>query len=233
MKTGTAQITVGESRRAAERFTGVAVVVDVLRCSTTLCALLACGKKDVRVYADKAAAVEARLARPETEFFSELEYPPGFEKFDNSPWQALHADPSKPAISITGAGTQAMLGCTSARRILAGCFANIPYIAPYLRGLEDEVMIVPACLFFHYHIEDVVCAHAIADAVAGKDTADKAIARLMKNGRAEEFLEARKATGEKDVALALKVGTLKAIPEISLRGKYGQVTNALPSAREP
>lgn len=208
----------------------MAVVVDVLRCSTTLCALLACGKKDVRVYSDKTAAVAARLARPETEFFSELEYPENFKKFDNSPWQALHSDPAKPAISITGAGTQAMLGCTRAKRILAGCFANLPYIAPYLRSLKEEILIVPACLFFHYHIEDVVCAHAIADAVAGENTAEQAIERLLKNGRAEEFLEARKATGKKDVALALKVGTLKAIPEIKLRAQYGQVTNAIPES---
>ena len=208
-------------------WTGTAVVVDVLRSSTTLCALLASGKKKIRVFGDKKAALAAKT--PRDEFFSELDYPPSFRRFDNSPWQALHkSDKKRPAIVVTGAGTKAQLSLKKASRVLAACFSNFPVATKYLKRLEGRVLVVPAALFNEYHVEDYLCARAIVQAVKGGKNADKkAVKKFLSTKRPAAFLHIRKENGKNDMALALDIGSLPVLPEIKLEGEHGVVTNAL------
>jgi len=179
------------------------------------------------VFGDKESALAAR--GPEDEFFSELDYPPGFRKFDNSPWQALHqADRSRPAILVTGAGTKAQLAMTKASRLLAGCFANFDAITSYLQQLGGKVLVVPAALFNDYHIEDHLCAEAITAAAQGeKGAAQEAIRKFMLTKRPSEFLELRKENGKNDMALALSLDALPVLPEIKIRNGFGEVFNAV------
>jgi len=199
----------------------------VLRSSTTLCALLASGKKDIRVFGDRESALAAR--RPDDEFFSELEYPPGLRKFDNSPWQALHqADKNKPAILVTGAGTKAQLALSGAERVLAGCFANFSTITEYIKKLGGEVLVVPAALFNDYHVEDYLCAQAISEAALGRAAAAQdALESFRRTTRPAEFLELRKENGKNDMALALSLDALPVLPEIKIRNGFGEVFNAV------
>ena len=199
----------------------------MLRSSTTLCALLASGKKKIRVFGDKESALSARA--PEDEFFSELDYPPGFQKFDNSPWQALHlSDKNRPAIVVTGAGTKAQLAMKKASRLLAGCFANFDLITSYLQEIGGEVLVVPAALFNDYHVEDHLCAEAITLAAQGqKGAAQEAIRKFMLTERPPEFLELRKENGKNDMALGLDLNALPVIPEIKLKNGWGEVSDAL------
>lgn len=201
----------------------------MLRSSTTLCALLTSGKKSIRVFGDKAPALAAR--GPEDEFFSELDYPPGFRKFDNSPWQALHqADSRRPAILVTGAGTKAQLAMTKASRILAGCFANFDAITAYLKELGGEVLVVPAALFNDYHVEDHLCAEAITLAAQGaQGAAQEAKRKFLLTTRPAEFLDLRKENGKNDMALALDINSLPVLPEIKIKDGCGEVSDALKS----
>lgn len=199
----------------------------MLRSSTTLCALLASGKKRIRVFGDKESALAAR--GPEDEFFSELDYPPGFKKFDNSPWQALYiSDKNRPAIVVTGAGTKAQLAMKKASRLLAGCFANFDLVTSYLQQLGGEVLVVPAALFNDYHVEDHLCAEAITLAAQGqKGAAQEAIRKFMLTERPAEFLGLRKENGKNDMALGLDLNALPVLPEIKLQNGWGEVSDAL------
>lgn len=199
----------------------------MLRSSTTLCALLASGKKRIRVFGDKESALAAR--GPEDEFFSELDYPPGFKKFDNSPWQALYiSDKNRPAIVVTGAGTKAQLAMKKASRLLAGCFANFDLVTSYLLQLGGEVLVVPAALFNDYHVEDHLCAEAITLAAQGqKGAAQEAIRKFMLTERPAEFLGLRKENGKNDMALGLDLNALPVLPEIKLQNGWGEVSDAL------
>ena len=221
------------------------MVVDVLRCSTNICAMLVRGKPQVRIYADKDAAIAWHEANPGSDFFSELDYPAGFVKYDNSPWQALHSDPAKPAILVTGAGTKAMLNLKKASSLHVGCFANFPWIVEKVSALEESVLIVPATLFYLNHAEDRLCAGAIKAAASGcRDAAEAALAELAKSGRPQEFLSIRGEaqagikyilpsgnSGEnpalKDLELATTVGGLKALPQVTLEGGYAIARNCL------
>ncbi|MCX5783419.1 MAG: 2-phosphosulfolactate phosphatase [Elusimicrobia bacterium] len=229
LKSGTAKIWVSKTSKEAITWKGPAAVVDVLRCSTTLCCLLKLGKREIKVFGDKEHALAFYKTRPDCEFFSELDYPNGFKKFDNSPYEALNlSDPNKPAVVVTAAGTKAMLGLKNASRILVGCFANLPYIADYIAKNFNEVLIVPASLFHVRHIEDEICAQAICDMASGKDTAAKALQRVKESGRIEEFIktaEGKKPHAEQDVEIVFNAGAIKAVPEIKLNGDFGEVVN--------
>lgn len=212
---------------------GLAVVVDVLRCSTNICAMLKRGKPCVRIYADKKKAVAWHKAHPVSDFFSELEFPPEFAKYDNSPWQALKSDPARPAVLVTGAGTKAVIGLKNASEVYIGCFANFPCAVSKLKQTGKPALIVPAGIFYLGHIEDALCAAALKAAAAGEPAAAKrAMSALKKSGRIEEFLAMRKETGEKDVALALNIGGLAVLPKIEVFGDYGIASDSLKNDRK-
>jgi len=220
-------IKIAVSPREARSWKGRAVVVDVLRCSTTLCALLARGKKTVRVFGRKKDALAFFKEHKGWEFYSELDCGKNFRKFDNSPWQALRlSSPKKPAVIVTGAGTKAMASLGGAKQILAGCFANLPQIAGHLKAHPEKTKIFPACLFFSpWHIEDKIGAQAIKDAAEGRRAAAAAIKKIKSSARLREFLDSRPENGQRDQKIALTAGGLKILPEIKLNGHYAAVKN--------
>ena len=205
-----------------------AVAVDVLRASTTLCALLAGGCPEVRIYADRRRALAAARRDPAADFFSELELGLDFQKHDNSPHLALtRARPSARAILITGAGTPALLSLRKAAQILVGCFANLPAVTERMRADGGSWLIVPACLFLDSNnAEDLFCAEAIRDRVLGKDTARDWAAKVRAGRRPEEFLAGRPDTGRADLKLALSVGRFPVVPSVVLKAGHGVVKSA-------
>ncbi|MFH1618560.1 MAG: 2-phosphosulfolactate phosphatase [bacterium] len=233
--------TVGEARA----WSGRAVVVDLLRCSTTICALVKSGRKDIRLFSSpqyakavwlaemscprQAAVPEALcrgLAEKNCDFFSELELGSFSGKFDNSPHLALFSgDPSRPALLVTGSGTPAIMSLGNARQILAGCFANLPALLDYLKSAPDDTLIVPACLYLDpSHVEDFLCSEAIADGLQGRDTVPEAIGKIHSSGRPLDFIAGRPETGEKDLRIALDAGCLPVVPQITIRRGYAAVT---------
>jgi len=223
--TGARQIRVGKTRRECTSWTGDAVVVDVLRCSTTITSLAAAGKSDITVFAHKEKALALKAEKPEADFFSELAYPSDFRHFDNSPHQALTlSDKNTPAIIVTGAGTKAMIGAKKARTVTVGCFANFPYLIDYIRQNLSDVLVIPAGLFYLNHFEDFACSQAIREAVLGeKHAAENAIAAIRHSGRVEKFLHIRPENGRQDLAIAFNIGGLKAVAGIAVKKDRGEV----------
>jgi len=86
-------------------------------------------------------------------------------------------------------------------------------------------MIIPACLYLDPgHVEDVICAGAIAEHVNGKDACMEAIGKVHSSGRPVDFLAGRPETGREDIRLALQPDTLPVIPEIEIKGFYAGVS---------
>ena len=220
-------IAIAAKQQECSDWTGIAVVSDVLRCSTNICAMLTRGKPRVRIFADKEKAVAWHAANPGNDFFSELDFPPDFKKYDNSPSQALRSDPAKPAILVTGAGTKALLSLKKAKAVYIGCFANFPAIVAKLRSGGD-FLLVPAGLFFQNHLEDFLCSKALAQAALGDDNAaQNAVNALKKSGRIEEFLASRPENGAADLKLALNIGGFKVLPEIKVFDDYALAENSI------
>lgn len=206
---------------------GRGIVIDLFRFSNTVCALLKSGRKDVRVYSspDHAAAVKAR--EKGSDLFSEVDFPPSVDKYDNSPHTALHgSDPSRPALVVTRSGSPAVIALGKAGEVLIGCFANMPYLAEYCRKNPMDTLIVPACLYYdRAHVEDFICARALADALAGKDSFEAAVEEIHASSRVLDFMAGRPETGRRDIELILQKGNMAVVPRIEVRDVYGIVSD--------
>jgi len=212
----------------ARDWKGRGIVVDLFRFSNTVCALLKSGRRDVRVYSGPAHAASVKALEGGSDLFSEIDFPPEVDKYDNSPYTALNAsDASRPALIVTNSGSPAVMSLVRAEEILIGCFANMPFAAGYCRENPMDTLIVPACLFFdRKHVEDFICARALADAIEGKDTFLPALEEIQKSGRVLDFMAGRPATGQRDIQLILKNGTMDVLPKVRMLGIYGKVEDA-------
>lgn len=117
------------SREAAEG--GVCVVIDVLRATTTLTTLLACGAIGVAVAADADAARTAKRANPEAILLGEIGglRPPDFD-LGNSPRDITpQLVAGRRAICHTSNGTAAIRAVAAAPVVLLGCLRNATAVA--------------------------------------------------------------------------------------------------------
>lgn len=211
----------------ARAWQGRGIVIDLFRFSNTVCALLKSGRRDVRVYSGPAHAAAVKALETGSDLFSEIDFPPEVDKYDNSPYTALHgSDASRPALIVTNSGSPAVMSLVGAREILIGCFANMPFAARHCRENPMDTLIVPACLCYDRgHVEDFICARALADAIEGKDSFLPAIEEIQKSGRVLDFMAGRPETGKRDIELILKNGTMEVVPGVRLSGVHGIVAD--------
>src|SRR5438132_9688378 len=107
---------------------GTAVVIDVLRASTTICHALAAGAREVipclEVEEARRVAADNSGSRPMLGGEREGVRIEGFD-LGNSPGE-YRPDTvgGRTVVFTTTNGTRAMLGCRSARRVLIGSFVN-------------------------------------------------------------------------------------------------------------
>ena len=222
------KIRIAFDRSEAVTWRGRGIVIDLFRFSNTICALLESGRSDVRVYANPALALAARRQVRDADIFSEIDLGPGAEQYDNSPYTALYgSDPSRPALSVTNSGSPAAASLLLADEILVACFANFPALAAYCLADPRPTLIVPACLFFDSrHVEDVICAHALAAELEGRDTFEQALQEIHASGRVLDFIAGRPETGKRDMEMALKKGHMKNVPRIKFKAGAGIVDDA-------
>ena len=206
---------------------GRGIVIDLFRFSNTVCALLKSGRRDVRVYSGPVRAAAVKVLEKGSDLFSEIAFPPEVDKYDNSPYTALHAsDASRPALIVTNSGSPAVMSLARAGEILIGCFANMPFVAEYCRKNPMDTLIVPACLYYdRKHIEDFICARALADAIEGKDSFAAALEEIHASARMPEFMAYRPETGKRDLEIILEKGAMDVVPRVKLEGMYGTIEN--------
>ena len=165
---------------------GVAVVIDVLRASTTITQALASGAMAV---VPTATVADAQAAAASIAGFSlpsvNSEVPadirdqagvilggerggtliPGFD-LDNSPMKyAPGVVNGKTVIFTTTNGTQALLRCQLAARTLVGCFSNLHAVIGLLANDSRPIHLVCAGTDGIISTDDALCAGAIATGV--------------------------------------------------------------------
>jgi 2-phosphosulfolactate phosphatase len=149
---------------------GVAVIIDQLRASTTICAALAAGAKGVYPFFQPEEAVQARDARPPAERASILLggerdglLIPGFD-LDNSPLAYTAQRVSGRGIYFTTTnGTKAVQAARQSDRIVMGCLANLSALAELIASGEGPVHLICAGTRDRITLEDVLAAGAIAE----------------------------------------------------------------------
>ncbi len=153
----------------------VAVVIDVLRATTTAIVALARGADAIRVVATPDALRDLPPAPPGRPYvvFSELDASRGFglECFDNSPAlaEAVLLE-RRTAVLVTTNGTRAIAAAMErSREVLVAAFVNLSAAARHLAGAGAPVTLLPAGDFAGADVrtEDERCADALEAMLRG------------------------------------------------------------------
>lgn len=156
----------------ASRLTGgSAVVIDVLRASTTVCTALAAGAERVIPFAtveDARRMADALATTGERPLLGGERGGVRIDGFDlgNSPLEyTREAVAGKTILFTTTNGTRALLAAAPAERVYVGAFANLSALADRLAGDPGDIHLVCAGTDGQVTTEDVVCAGVILAAV--------------------------------------------------------------------
>ncbi len=152
----------------AESLAGhVAVVIDILRATSTIATALANGADTVVPVLAPEEAFAVAQANPEREFILGGERKsvriPGFH-LGNSPLEYTETRVlGRPVLFTTTNGTRAIRAAGAAWRVYIAAFLNAPAVARELTALGRDVAICCAGTHDQFSLEDVGCAGAIID----------------------------------------------------------------------
>ncbi len=200
-----------------------AIVVDVLRATSTIAQALAAGHPRVLSCAevDEARAL-ARDAGGLLAGERKCVRIPGFDR-GNSPQEFTGAGDGTVILTTTN-GTRALVTAASAcRRVLAGSLLNLEAVTAAAREAGEDVVVVCAGVLGAFALDDAYCAGRIVEALGGEPTdAAAAAVRLRRSfASAEEGLRASQsarnllAAGlESDIAFCARESVLGIVPRV-------------------
>ena len=208
-----------------------AIVVDVLRATSTIAQALASGYRRVLCCAEveEARALRARLGEAVLAGERKAVAVPGFD-LGNSPRE--FAEPlGETLILTTTNGTRAILAAAaSAETVLVGSLLNLEAVAAAARGGED-VEIVCAGLQGRFTIDDTYCAGRIAELVGGErsDAAEAAVRLARSFAGPEQGLSASEnpehALLAEDIAWCARESVLDVVPRLArMEGAAAEIT---------
>jgi 2-phosphosulfolactate phosphatase len=173
---------------------GVAVVIDLLRATSTIIHALAAGATAVVPCGevDEARRLAAQ-AQPQTVLLGGERGGlriPGFDVGNSPAEYTREVAAGKTLIFTTTNGTRALIRAKEARRVLIGALANLEAVVELLAEESGSVHLVCAGTEGRVTLEDVLCAGAIAhwlnlaadDADAGDDSTQLALSLLASCG---------------------------------------------------
>jgi 2-phosphosulfolactate phosphatase len=152
-----------------------AVVIDVLRATTTITTALLNGADTVVPVLAPEEAFQVVQENPERRFVLGGERKslliPGFH-LSNSPLEYTEARVGgRPILFTTTNGTRAIRRAAGAEVVYIASFLNAPAVARELCRLGKEVAICCAGTYDQFSLEDTACAGAIIEFLAGPDQA--------------------------------------------------------------
>lgn len=156
----------------AELAGGIAVIVDQLRASTTICAALASGAQAVVPVLEPDEALQIRASAPAGAVLTGGERHglliPGFD-LDNSPRQYTSERVRGRLIAFTTTnGTRAVVHAQRAQRIVVGCLGNRSVLVRTLAAAGLPVHVLCAGTNGRVASEDVFVAGAIVDGLLAR-----------------------------------------------------------------
>ena len=209
----------------------VAVVVDVLRATSTIAQALASGYRRVLCCAEIEEARQLRERLGEGVLAGErLAWAiPGFE-LGNSPAEFVEPRGETVVLTTTN-GTRAIVAAAAgAETVLVGSLLNLAAVAETARESESVVEVVCAGVDGRFTLDDAYCAGRIAAALDGdrSDAAEAAVRLAGTFASAEEALRAaenprQEALGD-DLAWCARESVLPVVPRLArLEGPAAEI----------
>jgi 2-phosphosulfolactate phosphatase len=180
------------------------IVIDVLRCSSTIVTALSNGAKAIIPTKTLREARKLHVENPEYLLAGERGglKPPGFD-LGNSPLEYVHERVSgKTIILTTTSGTLALTNSRNAKWVLVGSFLNAKAVAEKAFSISYEegigISIVQAGTKGRFSLEDFICAGAILSMLPEEsvELSDPAQAALLSFKYAENDLYANLVKSE-------------------------------------
>ncbi len=202
-----------------------AVVIDVIRATSTIAAALAQGSSGVQPVADVADAFALKARNPEAILAGERggQALPGFD-LGNSPEDFTRKRINKRAVILTTTnGTQALAACAGARRVVTASLLNLDAVAERLREIGPPWIVVCAGCNGHFGVDDAIVAGALAEALE-QDHAFVHLYRSVQKNLTEALLgseagrELAKVGLEKDVPYCAQMSRLSVVPTLGKDG---------------
>ena len=202
--------------------TGVGVVIDVFRATTTLCCLLYSKPRELYIAQSISSATSLTKA-PDTVLFSEIDCP--LKTYDNSPLAALTAPvATKSAVLLSKNGTVAIHALRHCERVFAGAFVNIDAIVDYLQLLKPSVISLIATGIIGKNeeaLEDNLCAEMIHARLLERVYDEHVLRKLLRKGIVDRRSDSESPQGlmvEADLVISCGIGIVNVIPEIDYTG---------------
>ena len=197
----------------------VAVVIDVLRATSTALAIFARGAGRIEVVATpgERRSLAAPAGGGRYLVFSELDESRalGLECIDNSPALADRVDlAGRLPVLVTTNGTRALAAAAArARAVLIASFGNLAVLARHLRDSAERVTLLPAGDFAgaEPRTEDELCADALAALLAGETPDLAAMTAAIRQDARVQRRVARHPALVHDIDAALSVDRYPAI----------------------
>jgi 2-phosphosulfolactate phosphatase len=203
----------------------VAVVIDVIRATSTIAKALAQGAEGVQpvaavedAFALKAQDTEAVLAGERGGRMVE-----GFD-LGNSPEDFMRKRINNRRVILTTTnGTQALAACTGARAVVTASLLNLDAVAARLRQLRPPWLVVCAGCNGFFGVDDAIVAGALAEALE-QDHAFVHLWRSVRKNLEEALLgseagrELARAGLAKDVPFCAQVSKLSVVPMLDEEG---------------
>jgi 2-phosphosulfolactate phosphatase len=201
----------------------IAIVVDVLRATSTMCQALASGYERVLCCAeiDDARALANSEGPAKLAGERRLEHIEGFD-FGNSP-RELEADAAAPTLILTTTNGTRLLVAAAERyeRVYVGSLLNLDAVAAAARESGEDVAVLCAGVLGELALDDAYCAGRIVQAIGGEpeDSARAAILLAQSFPSALEGLGASRSASnlrrhgmEADVDVCARENVLDVVP---------------------
>lgn len=197
---------------------GIAVIFDVLRCSTTIQSLLSSKPRD-HILVSKSLD-QLKTISNDFVIFSELTTEVSCAKrFDNSPAAALEFSTPDTCLVATTSGTPAIFAARNFEKVYVGSLANFSALVSHLAKYEGKISLLPAAKPESPHIEDGVVAEQLAIALDGYSDdatfvnacAQQALAKIESSGRIADIQNAD------DVQICLDIDRYDFVPQVDFQ----------------
>ncbi len=196
-------------------WTGTAVVIDVLRSATTVCALLGKGaNRDVVICPDEATT--AQLVKEHPGFAVISGYEMALPHQDNSPYLAEKLSSRQSVFLMSQEVGQALLSLRRASSVFIGGFCNFRALVQAVRHIGQDVLLVPTTFFSgRQDEEDMLCVQAFKEFVEHISTPEPFVEAFQTTVRLVEVLQSGSPTAQQDLTMALTLDGFSVVPQVA------------------
>ncbi len=205
----------------------IAVVIDILRATSSMCVALENGAADIMPVESVEEARSFKIGKFVCAAERDGQKVAGFE-LGNSPYDYTEAAvKGKSIVMTTTNGTQAINQSRFAHRMVIGAFLNIDKLCQWLLTQDRDILLVCSGWKNKFNLEDTIFAGAVISRIKQKfevnddagimaenlwDTAkDNLFGYVMKAAHAQRF---ERLGIERDILFCLQLGTIDLIPEM-------------------